>query len=1377
MVPNRHSARKSHRTSLQSNSSAALPKTMAGCDDMPAPGEMIVISGDCMPQGRSGRSKATSTAPTSCLKPLRDPRYSVSSLALMLGAVGLAATALPAVAADVTWNGSTSGDWFDLGNWTPGAVPDATNFVNVNTMTPNPTVVGGGAANGLVVFVGRNAGDVGSLKITNGGTLTDSQGSVGRFAGSTGTVTVDGVGSAWLHADDFYIGAQGTGLVSILNGGLISNVRGILGDGDDAFGLMSVDGAGSTWSNSSTLTVGQNGPGVLNVSNGGTVTDTDGSIGKGSASNGSVSIDGAGSTWTNSGSLTVGDAGTGNLTITNGGAVSNDMAYVGNQAGSTGLASIDGAGSTWTSASDLYVGNSGIGNVSILNGGAVSNDNGVVGAKASSTGKVFVDGAGSTWINNSNLVIGQDGDGALVITKGGVVSSANAFVGFAAGSSGSIAVDGAGSALAGGYLLAVGGSGTGMLSLSHGGTVSNTNGTIGVQAGSSGKATVTGMGSTWTNSADLIVGEQGTGTLTISNGGAVSNAQGYVGKFSGSSGVVTVDGMGSKWTNSGDLHVGEAGTGTLHISNGGAVSDVNALVAYDVDSSGAVTVDGLGSTWTSSGYLGVQGNGTLAVTQGGTVISSDANVGSAPGTTGTATIDGVGSNWTIANGLILGVAGNGVLAVSNGGLVSDVDGFVGYYSGSSALVTVDGSGSKWANSGDLKILSAGMVSITNGGEITDTNGVIGTSAGEIGTVTIDGAGSKWTNGANLYVGNAGSGTLAVSKGGAVSVAGNLFIADQAGSVGTVNIGGAAGSAAAAAGTVTAAGIQFGAGTGKLNFNHTETNYGFASDIGGVGMINQLAGVTKLTGNSSGFTGTTNVSGGGLYVNGSLGGVINVTGGLLGGSGTVGNVTIASGGSFAPGNSIGTINVANTTFSAGSVYSVEVESGGTSDLINAAGTVTINGGAVDVIAYPDYALGTTYTIVTAAGGVTGSFDSASFAGTIFIAPTLTYDANNVYLDLVELTFADLGLTANQKAAAAGAESLGAGNALYDAIYALGTEAEARAAYDAVSGEIHASAKGMLLEDSRFLRDAATNRVSDAFGEAGAAALPVMAYGEGGPEMVAADTDRFAVWGQAFGSWGDTGSDGNAAAFDRSTGGVLAGADGLVGDWRVGLLGGYSHSSFDADARNSSGNVDSYHAGLYGGTNWGAIAFRTGAAYSWNRLATKRSVAFSGFADQLSADYDAGTAQVFGELAYKMDASRFHFEPFAALAYVDVKTDGFTEQGGAAALVSQGSNSDATFTTLGLRVSTDLRVGGIEATAHGTLGWRHAFGDAAPISTFALAGGDAFTIAGVPVAKDSVVIEAGFDLPMSANATLGLSYAGQFGSRITDNGAKAKLDVRF
>jgi hypothetical protein len=55
--------------------------------------------------------------------------------------------------------------------------------------------------------------------------------------------------------------------------------------------------------------------------------------------------------------------------------------------------------------------------------------------------------------------------------------------------------------------------------------------------------------------------------------------------------------------------------------------------------------------------------------------------------------------------------------------------------------------------------------------------------------------------------------------------------------------------------------------------------------------------------------------------------------------------------------------------------------------------------------------------------------------------------------------------------------------------------------------------------------------------------------------------------------------------------------------------------------------------------------------------------------------------------------------------------------------------------------------------GTLGWRHALGDVTPTSTLAFAGGHAFTIAGVPIARDAAIVEAGLDLKMTANGTLG------------------------
>ena len=472
---------------------------------------------------------------------------------------------------------------------------------------------------------------------------------------------------------------------------------------------------------------------------------------------------------------------------------------------------------------------------------------------------------------------------------------------------------------------------------------------------------------------------------------------------------------------------------------------------------------------------------------------------------------------------------------------------------------------------------------------------------------------------------------------------------------------------------------------------------------------------------------------------------------------------------------------DASFASGSTYAVELNSAGAADLIIAVGTASITSGAgltVTNIGQGSLVAGTSYVVLQAAS-VSGTFTLVGDPqASAFASLSTRSDTTHVYVDVTQTkTFGSAGLTRNQIATGTvldGAASSG----LVSAVLALPSDAAAQDAFDQLSGEIHASAKGMLLQDSHFLQDAVTARTgAPPSGSGDTASLPVMAYGEDGVHPVAADTDRFAVWSQGFGSWGSTESDGNAAGFDRSIGGMLIGADGMAGDWRIGMVGGYSRASFDADDRNSSGDSDNYHLGLYGGTNWGAVAFRTGAAYTWNRISTSRSVAFDGFADSLSADYDAATSQAFGELAYKTGAGPFAFEPFADLAYVNLHTDGFTETGGAAALASGSSSSDATFTTLGVRASTDITLGGVTATACGMFGWRHAFGDVTPLSTFAFAGGDSFTIAGVPIARDAMLVEVGFDVQLAQNATLGLSYAGQFGPDAFDNGFKASLGVTF
>ncbi len=793
-----------------------------------------------------------------------------------------------------------------------------------------------------------------------------------------------------------------------------------------------------------------------------------------------------------------------------------------------------------------------------------------------------------------------------------------------------------------------------------------------------------------------------------------------------------------------------------------ALSAGTALAQADTVDGKTVIVPDDKPSWTINGQFYIRNGGKLIVKNNGKV--------------------------EIKQDISIGRNGSGSLTIEDGGRVDSVHAYLGYSHNSEGHVTVSGPSAMWSSTRSVLVGREGIGSLTieNGGTVSNSNSnsgsnpdgyraSIGDLEGSEGTVIVTGLGSTWINHRRLFVGNKGSGTLTISDGGVVRV-GSIYtvtIANAATAEGTLNIGAAADDGPAAPGVLENTNVKFGDGKGTLTFNHTGTDYEFGSSLvstqSGTHAINHLAGTTILTGDSSGFAGMTTVSGGTLVVNNALGGsAVIENGGRLAGSGTIGSggstVTLASGGTIAPGNSIGTLTVdGDLIFDAGSTYEVEVDPGGTdSDLIAVTGSATLGGSVVHIGMTGNYAPTSTYTILTAANGVTGTFSdvSSDFA---FLDPILGYGDNDVTLTLQrnDIDFTEVGQTRNQIATAASLNALTFGNALYDAVVQT-DEGTARAAFDQLSGELHASVKTGLIEDSRHIRNAANDRLR-----------------MGSVNSVPAGHHRgLAAWGTAFGSWGHSDGDGNAATLDRSTAGFVAGVDGRIDDaWRIGFLTGYSRSSFDVDDRRSAADSDNYHLGLYSGTEWGALALRGGLAYTWHDLETSRTVAFTGFADKLTASYDAGTFQGFGEVGYRIHTGMVSLEPFANLAYVDLRTDAFTERGGAAALASTSQSTDVTFSVIGLRAETELAFGATRATLRGKAGWQHAFGDTLPLSTHAFAGSNAFTIAGAPIAEDAVVLEGGLDLDIGHDAMLGVSYRGQFGSDVRDNGFDARLNLKF
>jgi T5SS/PEP-CTERM-associated repeat protein len=133
--------------------------------------------------------------------------------------------------------------------------------------------------NSYRLIVGDSSGGSGTLTIQNGAAVSDVEGYIGWFFGSTGTVLVDGAGSTWTNSAS----------LELLVGSLTIQKEGAVFAGSGNFGgSVVVDGLGSTLSNTQHLQIS----GILTVQNGGAVSSDGGSI-----NGGTVLIDGVGSDW------------------------------------------------------------------------------------------------------------------------------------------------------------------------------------------------------------------------------------------------------------------------------------------------------------------------------------------------------------------------------------------------------------------------------------------------------------------------------------------------------------------------------------------------------------------------------------------------------------------------------------------------------------------------------------------------------------------------------------------------------------------------------------------------------------------------------------------------------------------------------------------------------------------------------------------------------------------------------------------------------------------------------------------------------------------------------------------------------------------------
>lgn len=735
----------------------------------------------------------------------------------------------------------------------------------------------------------------------------------------------------------------------------------------------------------------------------------------------------------------------------------------------------------------------------------------------------------------------------------------------------------------------------------------------------------------------------------------------------------------------------------------------------------SIYISNLGEDTTANYTNVMSGSGALVKTGNGTLVLTNANT-----YTGTTTINDGVINTTNASAL-----GNSSAVTVAGGKLR--------LSSNLNIGSLAGTGNTDLNTNTL----------TTGGDNSSTiySGVLSGTGG----VTKDGTGTFSLSGNNTYSGGTSisDGKLQVGNGG------------TSGTLGT--------------GDVT--------NNSALIFNRSDDS-SYAGVISGNGAVTQNGtGNFNLTGNNT-YTGTTTVNAGILSVNGSISNSTTTvnSGGTLGGTGTVGGVFI-NGGTFSPGNSIGTINVSgNVDFSGGGNYDVEVDAAGNSDKIVATGSATLTSGIVNVKAAPGtYATTTDYTILTATGGLGGTtFDSVN-ANLAFLTPTLSYDANNVFLKLTRnsANFSDVASTRNQRAVATAIDNNT--SQLSDLVSQITplSSLTARQAFDSLSGVQHSNnqliTRSVTSQFNQLLLNHGSQSASGSLAFNNQFNTSGMNSGSSSGLL-----QQRGWWAQGFGSFNDIDDTHNARGADYKSSGLAFGIDADWHDVVIGVAGSYARTDVDPYSGNST--IDSYQAATYGSWQQDQLYVNTSLGFGLHKVDASRTVTMGSLVSTAKADYDSfdvnATIEAGKDFALNADTD---FTPFASVSYLHNTRDSFNEKGAGAANLSVDKETDESLlTSIGVRLSHDIHMADKRIlTPVASIAYVHEHMDSVSTlnANFKNVSGSNFSIDGPELNKDRLQLALGITGHLTGSTSLNVGYTGEFADSHQNNAFSATLDVAF
>ena len=430
-----------------------------------------------------------------------------------------------------------------------------------------------------------------------------------------------------------------------------------------------------------------------------------------------------------------------------------------------------------------------------------------------------------------------------------------------------------------------------------------------------------------------------------------------------------------------------------------------------------------------------------------------------------------------------------------------------------------------------------------------------------------------------------------------------------------------------------------------------------------------------------------------------------------------------------------------------------------------GTATLSGGDLYVYgANSNYTLNSHTTVLTANGGLTGTFSALGTAPSVTLTATLNYDVNSAWLDVQQVNLSQIqGLPYTAASFSAAQRTQSAFEQINSQLQGAASSTPVSAGFIAgaaslqhavstevmqhslasLSGQLHAASAAMTFEAI----DAGTRALSDRFDSL-------------------LDAPKAGGWTQSLGYHGDLSRSGYSNV-GVDLGGLLVGQDyrvagnGIAG-YAISQSQGLGRLADSAD----QGRSHALEGMLYGGVIHGSWYTMGRVGIGSYRENTRRQLQLGDQLADVASDASGRYGIVYGESGYRLSLGRTQLTPYINLQYAQLQRDGFDELGAYGFGLKSAAQTAARWQAgLGLRATQQWNLaGGGSLSLQTRMLWQQSFGLRGEVFDASFSGIDQFApVGGIGLSRYGGVLGTTLDWQMTSRASLQLGYDRYLGQR--------------